>query len=88
MFKTDRLYSAINPVTGRFGWYFQSREGDSGPYHTRAEADNMLKEYVEECIETGNTGSRESVGPRIHGKFELNKRKPNFCYRGKIRWHD
>lgn len=88
MFKADRIYSLKNPRTGKVTWYFQSREGDSGPYQSKDEAVLMLKEYIQECIETGNNGGRHAghVKPN-HIGFDPNApKKPTFRYTGKQRW--
>jgi len=86
MFEVDRVYSSIDPRTGKCGWYFQAREGDSGPYETRAEAQAMLKEYIQECIEMGMTGGRKP-GEKTGKPFDASGHQPKFKYTGRKRWY-
>lgn len=88
MFKADRIYSLKNAQTGKLNWFFQAREGDSGPYETKQEAEIMLKEYIEECIETGNAGGRNKDEPQQKfATFDPNSvNKPRFRYPGKRKW--
>lgn len=58
MFSVDRIFSVNNPKSGLPEWYFQAREGDVGPYKTRAEATAMLQSFIKKCIDMGYTGGR------------------------------
>jgi hypothetical protein len=61
MFKADRVFSQRNPVTGKIEWFFQTREGNIGPYETRDAAQHMLKEFIGRCIATGDDGGRNKA---------------------------
>ena len=58
MFKADRVFSVTNDKIGLTEWYFQARQGNSGPYKSKQEAQLMLQGFVEECTGSGNTGGR------------------------------
>jgi hypothetical protein len=59
MFKPSRIFSYINPQTGVTEWYFQAREGNMGPYASKAQAEGMLKDFVARCMANGNDGGRD-----------------------------
>jgi hypothetical protein len=89
MFTPERVFSIKNPTTGDVTWYFQAREGDFGPYESKAEAKSMLKDYIEDCIKTGNDGGRnerEKAGKPANPSGN-NKRKPIIKYLGKRTWY-
>lgn len=89
MFEADRVYSATNPTTGKFGWYFQVREGECGPYQSKEAAENMLKEYIAQCIEEGNSGGRQKkLELDAKDKVINNEKKRKIDFQGKISWHD
>jgi len=58
MFEADRIFYMNNISNGNKGWYFQAREGIAGAYDSIEEVQFMLKEYIKECIGSGNTGRR------------------------------
>lgn len=59
MFKADRTYSVKNQKTGMTEWYFQAREGNAGPYHSKKKAEMKLNKFIQTCIKFGYTGGRE-----------------------------
>jgi hypothetical protein len=82
MFATERVFSINNPKTGTVGWYFQAREGDFGQYETKSEAEELLKEYIQECIRSGNDGGRSKKGGEDNNQRRLIKK-----YFGKMAWY-
>jgi hypothetical protein len=58
MFEADRIFYIDNRSNGNKRWYFQTREGIAGVYDSMEVVQFMLKEYIKECIESGNTGRR------------------------------
>lgn len=58
MFKVDRIFSVLNQNTGAIEWYFQAREGNSGPFQSRQHAELVLEHFVKTCVESGDTGGR------------------------------
>jgi hypothetical protein len=80
MFEINRTFSINNQNNGNVEWYFQAREGNSGPYSSEEEAQTMLKYFIKERIEQKNTGGRDSnekqpaqlnlkTGPQVKFKF-------------------
>jgi hypothetical protein len=59
MFDVDRVFYTSNAESGRVEWYFQAREGNSGPYQSKKEAQLMLQEFIKERIADGDTGGRD-----------------------------
>ena len=59
MNKTKRLYSTLNLRTGTMQWYFKAREGQAGPYDTKAHALRRLHSFTEMCLRQGETGGRQ-----------------------------
>jgi hypothetical protein len=49
MSKSTRLFSRSNYSTGATEWYFKSREGILGPYHSQQTAAWALDEYLRQC---------------------------------------
>lgn len=65
MFKVDRIYSMTNFKMGVNDWYFQAREGNVGPYHSRQQAEIKLKEFIQTCINSGHTGGRQDIDIQV-----------------------
>ena len=82
MFEVDRTYYVNNGKTGKIEWYFQAREGNSGPYESKQEAQLMLQEFIKENIEYGNTGGRNSKEDRPTSKAQV-----TFKFRPKNLWY-
>jgi hypothetical protein len=81
MFEVDRTFCINNQSTGKIEWYFQAREGDSGPYESKKEAQTMLKAFIKECIELKKTGGRnpeQSTQPTF-----ISAPRPKFKFRPK-----
>jgi hypothetical protein len=94
MFEVDRTFYINNQSNGKVEWYFQAREGDSGPYESKKEAQLMLKAFIQECIEKNKTGGRNpnetqaaqpvlNTGPRPKFKF----RPKGVIEGGYINWY-
>ncbi len=75
MLKAERIFYITNQRNGKIEWYFKAREGDVGPYKSAEQAQSVLKEYIAECIEQGNSGGRNPKDT-----------KPSFNFKGKYIW--
>ncbi len=61
-FEADRTFSVQNQKTGLVEWYFQAREGNAGPFTTKARATEKLNEFKALCIKTNDAGGRHAEG--------------------------
>lgn len=86
MFTVDRVFSVQNPKSGLTEWYFQAREGNVGPYETKAEAKSMLQSFIKKCIETKNTGGR-GKNCQSHPLALETQAFLNFEVTGTINWY-
>ena len=85
MFKVDRIFSCRNPKIGIIEWYFQAREGNVGPYHSKQQADFMLKKFIQTCIELGYWGGRKEEDK--YGTLHLQIQNfLNYEVKGEINW--
>lgn len=72
MFKPHRIFAIKNQAIGTPEWYFQAREGNIGPYESKALAEIMQKKFTEICAELGRHGGRKqgskssSDAPNLH----------------------
>lgn len=85
MFKPDRIYSTRNQATGKIEWFFQTREGNVGPYQTRVEAEQMLKKFIQACIDLGYTGGRKQENKNSRAALELQSLL-HFELKGDLHW--
>ena len=58
MLATNRIFSTLNTRTGLIRWYFHTREGNNGPFETKALAAVALKSYIHSRVQQGDTGGR------------------------------
>ena len=79
MFEADRIFYDNNVYNRNSGWHFQTREGIAGVYESMEQVQFMLKEYIQECIERGNTGGRNL-------KSVQNKQITHFKFLPKSHW--
>ena len=88
MFKVDRTFYIANIITGEAEWYFQTREGNVGPYASKQEAHLMLQEFIKENIESKNTGGRDPKEARLTPKSKTQAQaKATFKFRPKDSWY-
>jgi transposase len=59
MFEYERVYAENIITSNEVKWFFEAREGDCGPYETKAQALAMLDAFIQECIQLGKTGGRD-----------------------------
>jgi hypothetical protein len=89
MFESERTFSISSPKTGLPEWYFQSREGNAGPFESKQEVQLALKEYISACIASGKTGGRDPNGADSKGTAPNTGNQAVFSYglKGKIHWY-
>ena len=58
MFESDRLFSQTNTITGLPQWFFHSREGEVGPFISKAQAQYAMHEYARFNADNGHDGGR------------------------------
>ncbi len=85
MFKPNRIFSTQNPKTGLPEWYFQSREGNVGPYPTKQQAELMLKQFIETCIALRQTGGREQENKNSSEALQLQSLL-HYEFKGDFHW--
>jgi len=84
MFDVDRIFYISNKENGKVEWYFQAREGNSGPYKSKKEAQLMLQAFIKECIEYGDTGGREPKEAQSTSKAGT---QPTFKFKPRNTWY-
>jgi hypothetical protein len=60
MNKRARLFSRSNYSTGTTEWFFKSREGINGPFHSEHAAVWALDEYVRQIAASREAGKKSS----------------------------
>lgn len=60
MFSVERVFCQLNVQTGLKDWLFSAREGNIGPFSSKSNAENALKEFIAFNIENGIDGGRNS----------------------------
>jgi hypothetical protein len=71
MFEDDPIYSQADRSTGMQGWFFNTREGEMGPFLSKEKAKMARQEHLDYCIKhsidggrtTGTTNSKLSLEP-------------------------
>lgn len=64
VFINNRIFAQRNHETGDMDWYFESREGDFGPYDSEDAANANLLRHIDRCQCRNLDGGR---------KFELTR---------------
>jgi len=47
MIEEERIYCHINGKTGSEEWFFNTRDGECGPYDTKQLAERAFEEFIE-----------------------------------------
>jgi len=87
MFEVDRVFYTSNEQSGKVEWFFQAREGNSGPYESKKEAQLMLQEFIKERIADGNTGGREPKEAQSTRSTLKSGTKATFKFRPRDNWY-
>lgn len=58
-------------MNGRNDWYFQTREGNVGPYESRMQAGIYLQRFIKTCLEYGHTGNRDKNGVNMSEHIKM-----------------
>ncbi len=87
MFNVDRVFYTSNEESGKVEWYFQAREGNSGPYESKKEAQLMLQAFIKECIAHGDTGGRDPKEAQSTQPTSKSGTQATFKFRPKNIWY-
>ncbi|MBL1264913.1 DUF6316 family protein [Methylomicrobium sp. RS1] len=73
MFRAARIYIQRNLKTGKTEWFFKAREGDFGPFASKEIAFHELNAFIDQCIEKGSDGGRNSGNKTMKSKLKLKR---------------
>jgi hypothetical protein len=63
MFEINRTFSCRNSDTGMMEWFFSAREGIYGPYSSKEQAAEVLREFIQYHMQAGDDGGRTKPEP-------------------------
>ncbi|MGY6276216.1 hypothetical protein [Methylomonas sp. MgM2] len=94
MFKVERIYCQSNFKTGSNEWFFVAREGEFGPYASKAIAQKALTGMIKHCIDNADDGGRNQVNDTKlslapDNRFEAHKKQQQIAKsrsKSKGRW--